>query len=108
MQTVIVAGGAGFIGSHLCEKLLIEGYHVICIDNLLTSNKKNIENFLQNANFTFVEQEDRKSTRLNSSHQIISYAVFCLKKKNICIGPTYTMDPHLQHWSCYVDNLIVK
>ena len=42
MQTVYVAGGAGFIGSHLCERLLNEGHHVVCIDNFLTSNHKNI------------------------------------------------------------------
>lgn len=42
MQTVYVAGGAGFIGSHLCERLLSEGYHVVCIDNFLTSNHNNI------------------------------------------------------------------
>lgn len=57
MQTVLVAGGAGFIGSHLCEKLLQENFSVICLDNLLTSDKKNIEPFLSNPNFTFVEQD---------------------------------------------------
>lgn len=37
---ILVAGGAGFIGSHLCEKLLKKGYEVFCVDNLLTGNKK--------------------------------------------------------------------
>lgn len=57
MQTVLVAGGAGFIGSHLCEKLLQENFSVICIDNLLTSDKKNIESLLPNPNFQFIEQD---------------------------------------------------
>ena len=57
MQTVFVAGGAGFIGSNLCEKLLSQGYFVVCIDNLLTSSKKNIEPLLSNPNFQFVEQD---------------------------------------------------
>jgi dTDP-glucose 4,6-dehydratase len=57
MQTVLVAGGAGFIGSHLCEKLLKENFSVICIDNLLTSDKKNIEPLFTNPNFTFIEQD---------------------------------------------------
>ncbi|SRR5258708_2724360 len=57
MQTILVAGGAGFIGSHLCEQLLNKNYQVICVDNLLTSNKRNIENLLQNKNFTFIETD---------------------------------------------------
>ena len=40
---ILVAGGAGFIGSHLCERLLEEDYEVFCADNLLTSSKKNID-----------------------------------------------------------------
>src|SRR5579883_1440641 len=55
MQTVLVAGGAGFIGSHLCQKLLQENYSVVCVDNLLTSDKKNIDPLLSNPNFKFVE-----------------------------------------------------
>lgn len=54
MQTVLVAGGAGFIGSHLCERLLNEGYDVICVDNLLTSSRQNIEHLLDNEHFSFV------------------------------------------------------
>lgn len=57
MQTVLVAGGAGFIGSHLCERLLSDKFQVVCVDNLLTSSKKNIEPLLNNPNFTFVEQD---------------------------------------------------
>lgn len=54
MQTVLVAGGAGFIGSHLCERLLKDGYKVICVDNLLTSSRSNIEHLLANESFSFV------------------------------------------------------
>lgn len=54
MQTVIVTGGAGFIGSHLCEKLLELGYKVICIDNLLTSVESNISQLKSNPNFQFI------------------------------------------------------
>lgn len=55
MQTVYVAGGSGFIGSNLCEKLLSSGYAVVAIDNLLTSSKRNIEPFLDNPHFQFIE-----------------------------------------------------
>ena len=57
MQTALVAGGAGFIGTHLCESLLTDNYKVICVDNLITSDKKNINKFLENPNFTFVEKD---------------------------------------------------
>lgn len=57
MQTALVAGGAGFIGAHLLEGLLSDNLKVICVDNLVTSDKKNISKFLDNPNFTFVEQD---------------------------------------------------
>ena len=57
MKKVLVTGGAGFIGSHLCEKLLQKGYIVICLDNLFTGSKKNIKNLLENGNFKFIEQD---------------------------------------------------
>lgn len=57
MQTVLVTGGAGFIGSHLCKNLLINNYKVICVDNLLTGDKKNIKGFLPNPNFEFIEHD---------------------------------------------------
>ena len=54
MRTIVVTGGAGFIGSHLCERLLAEGNKVIAIDNLITGNLKNIEH-LKSPNFDFIE-----------------------------------------------------
>lgn len=54
---IIVTGGAGFIGSHLCERLLNEGHIVLCIDNLISGSKKNIEHLLKNENFTFLEYD---------------------------------------------------
>jgi UDP-glucuronate decarboxylase len=60
MQTVLVAGGAGFIGSHLCKSLLNENYKVIAIDNLLTSDEKNISPLLENSNFQFIKQDVSK------------------------------------------------
>ena len=61
MQTVLVAGGAGFIGSHLCKSLLNDNYKVICVDNFITSEKNNLEEFLRNPNFTFIEFDVTKS-----------------------------------------------
>lgn len=57
MEKVLVTGGAGFIGSHLCSSLLADGNKVICLDNLSTGNKKNIESLLSNPNFEFIEAD---------------------------------------------------
>jgi dTDP-glucose 4,6-dehydratase len=61
MQSVLVTGGAGFIGSHLCDFLIDKGYKVICLDNLLTGSKKNIEHLLSNPNFEFMEIDVTKN-----------------------------------------------
>ncbi|MAJ43819.1 MAG: NAD-dependent dehydratase [Candidatus Marinimicrobia bacterium] len=57
MNTVLVTGGAGFLGSHLCQKLIKIGYKVICIDNLFTGSLKNIEAILENKNFRFLNHD---------------------------------------------------
>lgn len=57
MQSVLVAGGAGFVGSNLCGALLLSGYEVICVDNLLTGDKNNITSFLSNPQFSFIKAD---------------------------------------------------
>lgn len=54
---VLVAGGAGFIGSHLMDSLLSEGHQVVCIDNFFIGTKQNIEHLKENQHFTFYEQD---------------------------------------------------
>ncbi len=54
---IVVTGGAGFIGSHLCTRLLEDGYSVLCIDNLLTGSEQNIESLYNNPRFTFVQHD---------------------------------------------------
>ncbi|MBP5316782.1 MAG: GDP-mannose 4,6-dehydratase, partial [Bacteroidales bacterium] len=51
MKKILVTGGAGFLGSHLCEKLLQEGNEVICMDNFFTGSKRNIVKLLDNPYF---------------------------------------------------------
>ena len=53
-HSFLITGGAGFIGSHLCKRLLNENHKVICLDNLFTGTLKNIEEFENNDNFEFV------------------------------------------------------
>ncbi len=57
MKTAVVTGGAGFLGSHLCDKLLNEGMRVICIDNLITGDLENISHLFGNDNFTFIKHD---------------------------------------------------
>ena len=61
MKTIIVTGGAGFIGSNLCKRLLGMSYKVICVDNFYSGNKKNIEGLLQNPNFLFYNHDVTES-----------------------------------------------
>lgn len=62
MQKVLVTGGAGFIGSHLCDRLLGDGFGVICVDSFVTGSKKNIEHLLNNENFRFIEADITKGS----------------------------------------------
>jgi dTDP-glucose 4,6-dehydratase len=51
----VITGGAGFIGSHLCERFLAEGDEVLCVDNLLTGSRRNFDHLLQNPRFRFIK-----------------------------------------------------
>jgi nucleoside-diphosphate-sugar epimerase len=67
-MNIIVTGGAGFIGSHLCEWLLDTGNKVICVDNLITGKRENIKLLLKNPNFTFIEHDVSKPMKMG--HEI--------------------------------------
>ena len=52
----LVTGGAGFLGSHLCDRLVNQGHHVLCVDNYFTGSKKNVEHLLDHKNFEIIRQ----------------------------------------------------
>lgn len=60
MKRVLITGGAGFLGSHLCDRFIAEGYHVIAMDNLITGNIKNIEHLFKLPNFEFYHHDVSK------------------------------------------------
>jgi UDP-glucuronate decarboxylase len=57
VKKILITGGAGFIGSHLCDKLVNQGHHVLCVDNYFTGSKKNIEHLLDFKNFEVIRQD---------------------------------------------------
>jgi UDP-glucuronate decarboxylase len=73
-KTILVTGGAGFIGSHLCERLLTDNHKVICLDNLFTGSLDNIEVFKSNINFEFVNHDITKPYFRESIDEIYNLA----------------------------------
>jgi len=59
-KRAVITGGAGFLGSHLCERFLAEGWEVICVDNLLTGNEENITHLVEDDRFTFLNHDVTK------------------------------------------------
>jgi UDP-glucuronate decarboxylase len=57
MKKILVTGGAGFLGSHLCDRLVEQGHHVLCVDNYFTGSKQNIEHLLDYKNFEVIRQD---------------------------------------------------
>ena len=73
--TVVVTGGAGFLGSHLCERLVGEGHHVICVDNFHTGRRANVRGLMANGRFELIEHDivesfDRKIGRFDHIYNL--------------------------------------
>jgi len=64
-KRVLITGGAGFIGSHLCDLLIKKGYSVLCMDSLITGSRKNIKHLLKSKNFKFVKHDVTKYINVN-------------------------------------------
>ncbi len=65
--SIVVTGGAGFIGSHLCETLLRDGNRVICVDNFVTGRKENVQHLLAEKNFTLIEHDITLPLKIDES-----------------------------------------
>ena len=75
MRKVLVTGGAGFIGSNLCEELLERGNKVVCLDNFMTGHRRNIEPFFANENFTLIEGDIRDLETCRSACRDVDYVL---------------------------------
>lgn len=74
-KTVLITGGAGFLGSHLCDLILSKGFKVICMDNFATGNRNNIKHLMDNKNFTFIEHDVTKYIDIKEDvHYILHFA----------------------------------
>ncbi|MEK7620687.1 MAG: NAD-dependent epimerase/dehydratase family protein [Patescibacteria group bacterium] len=72
-KNILVTGGAGFIGSFLCEHLLADGHRVICVDNLATGDTKNINTLMQNQNFRFIRLDVNQPFDLESFAELAAF-----------------------------------
>ena len=57
IKRILVTGGAGFLGSHLCERLVADGHDVMCLDNFFTSQKSNVAHLLDYSNFELIRHD---------------------------------------------------
>ncbi len=75
MERALITGGAGFIGSHLCERFLAEGFEVFCMDNLLTGSLQNIAHLFEEERFHFIKQDVTEYLYLKGElHYILHFA----------------------------------
>ena len=72
---ILITGGAGFIGSNLCDFFLAEGHEVVCLDNFATGHKKNIEHHFDNPLFTLIEGDIRNLTDCQNAVQGVDYVM---------------------------------
>lgn len=73
--TILITGGAGFIGTNLCEYFLSKGYFVVCLDNFSTGHRHNIAEFLQHENFKLIEGDIRDLEQCKKSVEGVDYVL---------------------------------
>lgn len=75
MKKVLITGAAGFLGSHLCDRFILEGFHVIGMDNFITGDKKNITHLEDNPNFEFIEHDVTEFIKIEGDlHYVLHFA----------------------------------
>ena len=76
LKRILVTGGAGFLGSHLCERLVEQGHDVICLDNFFTSQKTNVVHLLGKSNFELVRHDITTPIWLEVVCEQVTYAEY--------------------------------
>ena len=85
-KRILVTGGAGFLGSHLCDRLIEQGNDVICIDNLFTGSKDNIRHLMGNPYFEFIRHD------VTESIYVEVYEILRLRRSDLQSGMTGKAD----------------
>ena len=88
---VLITGGAGFLGSHLCDRLLAEGHEVICIDNLRTGRKENIAGLLARPDFAFLQQDVTEPFFVEGKVDAVLHFASPASPKNYIEHPIHTL-----------------
>ncbi|MCU0666151.1 MAG: SDR family oxidoreductase [Candidatus Omnitrophica bacterium] len=88
---VLVTGGAGFIGSHLCDRLLKDGWQVICMDNLITGSLDNIEGIIKNKHFCFVKHDVSKYISIKEKVDFVLHFASCASPDDYLKHPIQTL-----------------
>ena len=91
MARYLITGGAGFIGSHLCESFLNQGHDVICMDNYSTGAQQNIAGFAANRRFTFMDHNVSRYIEVQQPIGLCSS--FCLARKSGGLSGTPHSNP---------------
>ena len=90
-RTAVVTGGAGFIGSHLCDRLINEGFKVICLDNLVTGNYDNVSHLAKNNNFKFIKHNVSKYINIKGKIDFVLHFASPASPEDYLIYPIPTL-----------------
>jgi dTDP-glucose 4,6-dehydratase len=91
MARSLVTGGAGFLGSHLCDCLIAEGHEVLCLDNLLTGRSQNIEHLTAQGHFTFIQHDVTKPIEIEGPLDYILHFASPASPKDYGKHPIHTL-----------------
>ncbi|MFA5275818.1 MAG: UDP-glucuronic acid decarboxylase family protein [Candidatus Omnitrophota bacterium] len=90
-KTAVVTGGAGFIGSHLCDRLINEGLRVICLDNLITGSLDNISHLTKNNNFKFIKHNVSNYINIREKVDFVLHFASCASPEDYLMHPIPTL-----------------
>ncbi len=90
-MNILITGGAGFIGSHLIDRFILKKYNIIVIDNLLTGTKKNLDPFLKNKNFTFLNLDVQNHIEISQDLDYVLHLASAASPKAYTQHPINTL-----------------
>ena len=91
MTRALVTGGAGFLGSHLCRRLVLEGWEVVCFDSLLTGDRANVADLLERPGFQFVQQDVTKRIEVPGNIDWVLHLASPASPKDYLDNPIHTL-----------------